>query len=118
MDNTDSSGNSILPTVYTNSLCLDDEHTNHIVHTPLLSVNQPIERDVGTRTVTVNDTDIHITVAVETGSMTLSEPARLVNGRELLARLSELSIEIQHDSNYAGDYFQLYNLMTALVTKT
>jgi hypothetical protein len=54
--------------------------------------------------------------------MTFSEPLTdmnntyAVSGGELLARISELSMEIEHDDLYTGDYVRLYELLTGLVT--
>jgi hypothetical protein len=76
-----------------------------------------------TRTVTIDaNDDLHVTVVGDTGSMTFSEPLADMNetyavgGSELLSRLSELSLEIEHDDIYTGDYVRLYELLTGLVT--
>jgi hypothetical protein len=75
------------------------------------------------RTVTIDaDDDVQVTVDGDTGAMTFSEPLTdmnntyAVSGGELLGRLSELSMEIEHDDLYTGDYVRLYELLTGLVT--
>jgi hypothetical protein len=78
---------------------------------------------VGERTVTLDaDDNLHITIDGDTGAMTFSEPLTdmnntyAVSGGELLARISELSMEIEHDDLYTGDYVRLYEVLTGLVT--
>jgi hypothetical protein len=85
--------------------------------------DEDAEQDDGERTVTIDeDNNLHITIDGDTGSMTFSEPLTDMNetyavgGSELLSRLSELSLEIEHDDIYTGDYVRLYELLTGLVT--
>ncbi len=81
------------------------------------------EQDDGARTVTLDvDDNLHVTIEGDTGAMTFSEPLTdmnntyAVSGGELLARISELSMEIEHDDLYTGDYVRLYEILTGLVT--
>ena len=75
------------------------------------------------RTVTLDaDDNLNITIDGDTGAMTFSEPLTdmnntyAVSGGELLGRISELSMVIEHDDLYTGDYVRLYELLTGLVT--
>jgi|APGre2960657373_1045057.scaffolds.fasta_scaffold130678_1 hypothetical protein len=79
--------------------------------------------DDGERTVTLDaDDNLHITIDGDTGAMTFSEPLAdmnntyAVSGGELLGRISELSMVIEHDDLYTGDYVRLYEILTGLVT--
>ena len=73
-----------------------------------------------TRTITItNSNNLNVTISGDTGAITLSEqrePSPSIYGEELLSRISELSLQIQHDNLYTGDYVRLYNLLTDIVT--
>lgn len=73
-----------------------------------------------------NVDDTNITVVGDTYNMCtdiVQEPSMSSNkyafvyGNDLLAKISELSIAIEYDQEYRGDYIQLYNLLTSIVTK-
>lgn len=75
------------------------------------------------RTVTLDEDDnVQVTIVSDYGAMTFSEPLTYMNntyavsGGELLGRISELSMVIEHDDLYTGDYVRLYEILTGLVT--
>jgi hypothetical protein len=77
----------------------------------------------GARTISFDDDDnVQVTIVSDYGAMTFSEPMTdmnntyAVSGGELLGRISELSMVIEHDDLYTGDYVRLYELLTGLVT--
>ncbi len=81
------------------------------------------EEDDDERTVTLDEDDnVRVTIVNNYGAMTFSEPLTdmnntyAVSGGELLGRISELSMVIEHDDLYTGDYVRLYELLTGLVT--
>jgi hypothetical protein len=81
------------------------------------------EQDDDERTVTLDEDDnVQVTIVRDYGAMTFSESLTdmnntyAVSGGELLGRISELSMEIEHDDLYTGDYVRLYELLTGLVT--
>ena len=85
--------------------------------------DEETEQDDRERTVTFDDDDnVQVTILGDTGAMTFSEPQTDINymcavsGGELLGRISELSMVIEHDDLYTGDYVRLYELLTGLVT--
>ena len=81
------------------------------------------EDEDGARTVTLDEDDnVQVTIVSDYGAMTFSEPLAdmnntyAVSGGELLGRISELSMVIEHDDLYTGDYVRLYEILTGLVT--
>ena len=81
------------------------------------------EDEDGARTVTLDEDDnVQVTIVSDYGAMTFSEPMTdmnntyAVSGGELLGRISELSMVIEHDDLYTGDYVRLYEILTGLVT--
>ena len=77
----------------------------------------------GARTISFDDDDnVQVTIVNDYGAMTFSEPLTdmnntyAVSGGELLGRISELSMVIEHDDLYTGDYVRLYEILTGLVT--
>ena len=133
MSEMESTINRLLPLLYTN-LVLDKCDENVIpesVSEPdglfqrMMQSGEEYEEDEfdGDRTVTLDDDDnVQVTIVSDYGAMTFSEPLTdmnntyAVSGGELLARISELSMEIEHDDLYTGDYVRLYELLTGLVT--
>ena len=77
------------------------------------------------RTVSIDNMDnIQVTVLGDVQSTTVFAPVNssyenidFIRGADIIARLSELSITIEHDEKYTGDYMKLYSLMTTIVTK-
>jgi hypothetical protein len=131
MSEMDSTINRLLPLLYTNIVL--DTCADNVIPEPaglfarMMQSGEEDEADeddiVGERTVTLDaDDNLHITIDGDTGAMTFSEPLTdmnntyAVSGGELLARISELSMEIEHDDLYTGDYVRLYELLTGLVT--
>jgi len=119
MSSFDMSFNEILPTLYVNEG--SDRHGGlfeRMIGEPEPSTNM-IETS-GTRTITItNSNNLNVTISGDTGAITLSEqrePSPSIYGEELLSRISELSMKIQHDNLYTGDYVRLYNLLTDIVT--
>jgi hypothetical protein len=85
--------------------------------------DEETEQDDGERTVTLDEDDnVQVTIVSDYGAMTFSEPLAdmnntyAVSGGELLGRISELSMVIEHDDLYTGDYVRLYEILTGLVT--
>jgi len=131
----DSTINRLLPLLYTNIVL--DKCDENVIPEP---VSEPAglfdrmmrqdddaededEEDAGARTVTLDDDDnVQVTIVSDYGAMTFSEPLTdmnntyAVSGGELLGRISELSMVIEHDDLYTGDYVRLYELLTGLVT--
>jgi hypothetical protein len=77
----------------------------------------------GARTVTLDEDDnVQVTIVSDYGAMTFSDSITdmnntyAVSGGELLGRISELSMVIEHDDLYTGDYVRLYEILTGLVT--
>ena len=127
--------NRLLPLLYTNIVL--DKCDENVIPEP---VSEPAglfqrmmrqdddaeaedEEDAGARTVTLDDDDnVQVTIVSDYGAMTFSEPLTdmnntyAVSGGELLGRISELSMVIEHDDLYTGDYVRLYELLTGLVT--
>ncbi len=135
MSEMDSTINRLLPLLYTNIVldtCADnvipEPATEHAgLFARMMQSGEEDEADEDDiddeRTVTLDaDDNLHITIDGDTGAMTFSEPLMdmnntyAVSGGELLGRISELSMEIEHDDLYTGDYVRLYELLTGLVT--
>lgn len=93
---------------------IDEKTTGFIERMCQTNNNTNTIDDIGTRTVTI-DAANNVRVTIPTGG-TVMKPELSIGGRELLSRLSELSLRIQHDNEYDGDYIQLYNVMTSIVT--
>jgi len=136
MSEMDSTINRLLPLLYTNlapDMCVDN-----VIPEPASEPEGLFDRmmrhgneydedaeaeDDGARTVTLDEDDnVQVTIVSDYGAMTFSEPMTdmnntyAVSGGELLGRISELSMEIEHDDLYTGDYVRLYELLTGLVT--
>ena len=132
MSEMDSTINRLLPLLYTNIVldtCEDNvipepatEHAGLFARMMQSGVEDDDDID-DERVVTLDaDDNLHITIDSDTGAMTFSEPLMdmnntyAVSGGELLGRISELSMEIEHDDLYTGDYVRLYEVLTGLVT--
>ena len=135
MSEMDSTINRLLPLLYTN--LAHDTCVDNVIPEPatepaglfdrMMQSGEEYEDDDEDedceRTVTLDaDDNLNITIDGDTGAMTFSEPLTdmnntyAVSGGELLGRISELSMEIEHDDLYTGDYVRLYELLTGLVT--
>ena len=100
-------------TVYTNTV-LDERPTGFLERMCQTNTNTNTVDDIGNRTVTIDATN-NVRITIPVGG-TVMKPEPSIDGSKLLSRLSELSLRIQHDNEYDGDYIQLYNLMTSIVT--
>jgi hypothetical protein len=138
MSEIDSTINRLLPLLYANlahNTCVDNvipepaKEPTGLFDRMMQSCEEDDEGDEETeqddreRTVTFDDDDnVQVTIIGDTGAMTFSEPQTDINymcavsGGELLGRISELSMVIEHDDLYTGDYVRLYELLTGLVT--
>ena len=136
MSEMDSTINRLLPLLYTNIVldtCVDNvipesvSEPDGLFQRMMRHGNEYDEdaeaEDDGARTVTLDEDDnVQVTIVSDYGAMTFSEPMTdmnntyAVSGGELLGRISELSMEIEHDDLYTGDYVRLYELLTGLVT--
>jgi hypothetical protein len=136
MSEIDSTINRLLPLLYTN--LVPDVCVDNVIPEPASEPEGLFDRmmrhgneydedaeaeDDGARTVTLDEDDnVQVTIVSDYGAMTFSEPMTdmnntyAVSGGELLGRISELSMEIEHDDLYTGDYVRLYELLTGLVT--
>ena len=135
MSEMDSTINRLLPLLYTNLAA--DTCVDNVIPEPTSEPDGLFDRmmqsgeededaeaeDDGARTVTLDEDDnVQVTIISDYGAMTFSEPMTdmnntyAVSGGELLGRISELSMEIEHDDLYTGDYVRLYELLTGLVT--
>ena len=138
MSEMDSTINRLLPLLYTNIVL--DTCEDNVIPEPAATEDAGLfarmmqsgeeddddedEDDIDDERVVTLDADdnLHITIDGDTGAMTFSESLTdmnntyAVSGGELLARLSELSMEIEHDDLYTGDYVRLYEVLTGLVT--
>ena len=134
MSEMDSTINRLLPLLYTNIVVntCDENVIPEPVSEPAGLFDRMMhygddaedgDEDDVARTVTLDtDGNLHVTIDGDTGAITFSEPLTdmnntyAVSGGELLGRISELSMEIEHDDMYTGDYVRLYELLTGLVT--
>jgi hypothetical protein len=133
MSEMESTINRLLPLLYTNlapDTCVDNVIPESVsepdgLFQRMMQSGEEYEEDEfdGDRTVTLDDDDnVQVTIVSDYGAMTFSEPLTdmnntyAVSGGELLGRISELSMEIEHDDLYTGDYVRLYELLTGLVT--
>ena len=130
MSEMDSTINRLLPLLYAN--LAHNTCDENVIPEPaglfdrMMQSGEEYEEDAdedGARTVTLDAADnLHITIDGDTGAMTFSEPLTYMNntyavsGGELLGRISELSMVIEHDDLYTGDYVRLYEILTGLVT--
>ena len=136
MSEMDSTINRLLPLLYTNlahDTCVDNVIPEYVSEPDGLfqrmmrhddeAEGDDEDEDDGARTVTLDEDDnVQVTIVSDYGAMTFSEPLTdmnntyAVSGGELLGRISELSMVIEHDDLYTGDYVRLYELLTGLVT--
>ena len=139
MSEMDSTINRLLPLLYTNlahNMCVDNVIPEPATEPAGLfdrmmrqaegedeEDEEDDDEDDGERTVTLDEDDnVQVTIVSDYGAMTFSEPMTdmnntyAVSGGELLGRISELSMVIEHDDLYTGDYVRLYELLTGLVT--
>jgi hypothetical protein len=138
MSEMESTINRLLPLLYTNlahNMCVDNVIPEPATEPAGLfdrMMRQAEEEDDedadeeefdGARTISFDDDDnVQVTIVSDYGAMTFSEPMTdmnntyAVSGGELLGRISELSMVIEHDDLYTGDYVRLYELLTGLVT--
>ena len=138
MSEMDSTINRLLPLLYTNlapDVCVDNVIPESVSEPDGLfdrmmrqvedddAEGDDEDEDDGARTVTLDEDDnVQVTIVSDYGAMTFSEPMTdmnntyAVSGGELLGRISELSMVIEHDDLYTGDYVRLYELLTGLVT--
>ena len=133
MSEIDSTINRLLPLLYTNLVI--DTCDENVIPQPatepaglfdrMMQSGEEYEEEEfdGDRTVTLDEDDnVQVTIVSDYGAMTFSDPMTdmnntyAVSGGELLGRISELSMEIEHDDLYTGDYVRLYELLTGLVT--
>ena len=129
----DSTINRLLPLLYTNlaaDMCVDNvipepaSEPEGLFARMMQSGEEYEEEEFdGDRTVTLDEDDnVQVTIVSDYGAMTFSDPLTdmnntyAVSGGELLGRISELSMVIEHDDLYTGDYVRLYELLTGLVT--
>ncbi len=131
----DSTVNRLLPLLYTNlaaDTCVDNVIPEYVsepegLFARMMQSGEEDEdaeaEDDGARTVTLDEDDnVQVTIISDYGAMTFSDPLTdmnntyAVSGGELLGRISELSMVIEHDDLYTGDYVRLYELLTGLVT--
>ena len=128
----DSTINRLLPLLYTNIVL--DKCDENVIPEPAGLFDRMMRHgneydedaeaeDDGARTVTLDEDDnVQVTIVSDYGAMTFSEPMTHMNntyavsGGELLGRISELSMVIEHDDLYTGDYVRLYEILTGLVT--
>ena len=132
MSEIDSTINRLLPLLYTNlayDTCVDNVIPEPATE-PAGLFDRMMREDKGddededcARTVTLDEDDnVQVTIVSDYGAMTFSEPLTdmnntyAVSGGELLGRISELSMVIEHDDLYTGDYVRLYEILTGLVT--
>lgn len=126
--------NRLLPLLYTNlapDVCVDNFIPESVSEPDGLfdrmmqsgEEYEDDEQDDEERTVTLDEDDnVQVTIISDYGAMTFSEPMTdmnntyAVSGGELLGRISELSMVIEHDDLYTGDYVRLYEILTGLVT--
>ena len=71
--------------------------------------------DINNMTIVGDTYDVCTYVVPE--PMVSSNKYAFVYGNDLLAKMSELSMAIEYDQEYKGDYIHLYNLLTSIVTK-
>jgi hypothetical protein len=135
MSEMDSTVNRLLPLLYTNlaaDTCVDNVIPEYVsepegLFARMMQSGEEDEdaeaEDDGARTVTLDEDDnVQVTIISDYGAMTFSDPLTdmnntyAVSGGELLGRISELSMVIEHDDLYTGDYVRLYELLTGLVT--
>ena len=133
MSEMDSTINRLLPLLYTNlahNMCVDNviPEPAGLFDRMMQSGEEEDDDDDeeefdGERTVTLDEDDnVQVTIVSDYGAMTFSEPMTdmnntyAVSGGELLGRISELSMVIEHDDLYTGDYVRLYEILTGLVT--
>lgn len=139
MSEMDSTINRLLPLLYTNIVldtCVDNVIPESVSEPDGLfqrmmrqeeddedAEGDDEDEDDGARTVTLDEDDnVQVTIVSDYGAMTFSESLTdmnntyAVSGGELLGRISELSMVIEHDDLYTGDYVRLYELLTGLVT--
>ena len=134
MSEMDSTINRLLPLLYTNlahNMCVDNVIPEPATEPAGLfdrmmrqaEGEEDDDEDDGERTVTLDEDDnVQVTIVNDYGAMTFSEPLAdmnntyAVSGGELLGRISELSMVIEHDDLYTGDYVRLYEILTGLVT--
>ena len=136
MSEMDSTINRLLPLLYTNlapDVCVDNVIPESVsepdgLFDRMMRQEEGEDDDEGddidgARTVTLDEDDnVQVTIVSDYGAMTFSDPMTdmnntyAVSGGELLGRISELSMEIEHDDLYTGDYVRLYELLTGLVT--
>jgi hypothetical protein len=139
MSEIDSTINRLLPLLYTNlapDTCADNvipepttepaglfDRMMRFVEDDEDEDDEETEQDDGERTVTLDEDDnVQVTIVSDYGAMTFSDSITdmnntyAVSGGELLGRISELSMVIEHDDLYTGDYVRLYELLTGLVT--
>lgn len=134
MSEMDSTINRLLPLLYTNIVldtCVDNVIPESVSEPAGLfqrmmrsgGEDEEDDDEDGDRTVTLDEDDnVQVTIISDYGAMTFSEPMTdmnntyAVSGGELLGRISELSMVIEHDDLYTGDYVRLYELLTGLVT--
>jgi len=136
MSEMDSTINRLLPLLYTNlahNMCVDNVIPEPATEPAGLfdrmmrdhdaDEDEDDEDEGSARTVTFDDDDnVQVTIVGDYGAMTFSEPLTdmnntyAVSGGELLGRISELSMVIEHDDLYTGDYVRLYEILTGLVT--
>lgn len=125
--------NRLLPLLYTNlapDVCVDNVIPEPVsepagLFARMMQSGEEYEEEEfdEERTVTLDDDDnVQVTIVNDYGAMTFSEPLTdmnntyAVSGGELLGRISELSMVIEHDDLYTGDYVRLYEILTGLVT--
>ena len=138
MSEMESTINRLLPLLYTNlshNMCVDNvipesvSEPDGLFGRMMRQAEDEDDEDAdeeefdGSRTISFDDDDnVQVTIVSNYGAMTFSEPMTdmnntyAVSGGELLGRISELSMVIEHDDLYTGDYVRLYELLTGLVT--
>jgi hypothetical protein len=139
MSEIDSTINRLLPLLYTNlapDTCADNvipepatepaglfDRMMRFVEDDEDEGDEETEQDDVERTVTLDEDDnVQVTIVSDYGAMTFSDSITdmnntyAVSGGELLGRISELSMVIEHDDLYTGDYVRLYEILTGLVT--
>ena len=84
------------------------------------------DADTETNVPIANVDDNHMTIVGDTYDMSTDVARRssmssdnyaFVYGNDLLAKMSELSMAIEYDEEYRGDYIRLYNLLSSLLRR-
>lgn len=82
--------------------------------------------DTDTNIPIANVDENHMTIVGDTYDMSTDVARRssmssdnyaFVYGNDLLAKMSELSMAIEYDEEYRGDYIRLYNLLSSLLRR-